>query len=456
MCKSDLKIISASVEHILGEYNHSFSIDNDDGFVILYGPNGVGKTKFLEIINAITRLNGYALSYLPFETATLTYSDESILSVKRDIENGINQNEDSSLSFPIDITLERPNGSKICWSYKVDNFKKWIELNLPYEQISEYMWLDVEDGEVFHIDELRERFQKVNKEIIQSESDCPKELREFVNSVPSFFIEAQRLRAESKKVRASLIRIKNRLARNLRRPSSRIREQAEIIQKLVNEAQTEHSRITQRLDRTFPNRVLSEISKDLKLDSETIRASYNEQNDFRGRLGRVASVDLDNELSLPSDNLDNWSLTLLDLYLKDTKQKLRPFEVLLKKIELLEKIINSRLLNKYLQITGDKGLSVLHSGNDKPIDLDSLSSGEQHEIILMIDLLFNVPDGALVLIDEPEISLHVAWQIKFIPDVIEIAKLSKFCFVVATHSPQIVNDQWERAFRLGPSEEIPS
>lgn len=222
MCKSDLKIISASVKHILGEYNHSFSINNDDGFVILYGPNGVGKTKFLEIINALTQLNGYALSYLPFETATLTYSDKSTLSVKRGTENGTNQNEDPSLSFPVEIILERPNGSTISWPYKVDNFKKWIELNLPYEQISEYMWLDVEDGEVFHIDELRERFQKVNKEIIQSKSDCPKELGEFVDSVPSFFIEAQRLRTENKKVRASLMRIKNRLARNLRRPSSRI------------------------------------------------------------------------------------------------------------------------------------------------------------------------------------------------------------------------------------------
>ena len=66
----------------------------------------------------------------------------------------------------------------------------------------------------------------------------------------------------------------------------------------------------------------------------------------------------------------------------------------------------------------------------------------------MFDLLFNVPKGALVLIDEPEISLHVVWQLAFIPDVQRIASLSGFRFIVATHSPQIINDAWARAVRL--------
>ncbi len=70
----------------------------------------------------------------------------------------------------------------------------------------------------------------------------------------------------------------------------------------------------------------------------------------------------------------------------------------------------------------------------------------------MIDLLFNVPVGGVVLIDEPEISLHIAWQLAFIPDVKKIAQLAGFTFVVATHSPQIINDEWDRAFRLGPPE----
>ena len=88
----------------------------------------------------------------------------------------------------------------------------------------------------------------------------------------------------------------------------------------------------------------------------------------------------------------------------------------------------------------------------RAIPLDRLSSGEQHEIILLVDLLFSIPQGAVVLIDEPEISLHVAWQIAFLPDVRRIADLVGFKFIVATHSPQIINDEWEHATRLGPAE----
>lgn len=104
----------------------------------------------------------------------------------------------------------------------------------------------------------------------------------------------------------------------------------------------------------------------------------------------------------------------------------------------------------YVQTGPETHGSVTRANNDQVIDLDSLSSGEQHEIILMIDLLINVPKGATVLIDEPEISLHVAWQLAFIPDVQEIAKMVGFKFVVATHSPQIINNAWDRAVRLGP------
>ena len=68
----------------------------------------------------------------------------------------------------------------------------------------------------------------------------------------------------------------------------------------------------------------------------------------------------------------------------------------------------------------------------------------------MYGLLFSVEEGALVLIDEPEISLHVSWQLNFVSDVERIARLGNFQFVVATHSPQIINTWWSSAKQLGP------
>ncbi|WP_163008234.1 AAA family ATPase, partial [Pseudomonas viridiflava] len=50
---------------------------------------------------------------------------------------------------------------------------------------------------------------------------------------------------------------------------------------------------------------------------------------------------------------------------------------------------------------------------------------------------------SLLLIDEPEISLHVGWQKSFISDLQSIQKLVGFDAMIATHSPFIVGDFWE-------------
>ena len=53
------------------------------------------------------------------------------------------------------------------------------------------------------------------------------------------------------------------------------------------------------------------------------------------------------------------------------------------------------------------------------------------------------------MIDEPELSLHVAWQEKFLSDIDDIARLSSFRILLATHSPQIIGDRYDLAIELG-------
>lgn len=440
-----LILVDAVATGILGEYDHDFSIAPEDDFVILYGPNGVGKTKFLEIVHALSRLLVHRLEKLPFDSACLTYSDGSQLSVVR------NADEENPFDASVHLTLDRPGQEKALWDYVEDEAIRFLRKQSPYEQIADDLWQDPADGEVLHVAELVARYRPRARSRNPARSTKPAVFAEFVSQVPSFLIETQRLRTDDRDGRDGS---PYRGSTRERRPAqSRINEQAQHISSLLNEAQTEHSRITQRLDRTFPNRVLRAARQAPSLDASTIRHRYDVQNDFRSRLGKVASVSLDEELSLPPDGeLEPWALALLDLYLEDAHTKLEPFNDLLDKIELLEQIINGRLLRKRLAVTDKEGLAVVHSETGRPIQLESLSSGEQHEIILMIDLLFQVPRGAVVLIDEPEISLHVAWQLAFIPDVKKIADLVGFRFVVATHSPQIINDDWDRAKRLGPTE----
>lgn len=83
-----------------------------------------------------------------------------------------------------------------------------------------------------------------------------------------------------------------------------------------------------------------------------------------------------------------------------------------------------------------------------------LSSGEQHELVILYELLFRTSDNSLILIDEPELSQHVAWQEKFVNDLEEMAEISHFRAILATHSPEIIADRWDLAVELnGPDGE---
>jgi predicted ATP-dependent endonuclease of OLD family len=56
-------------------------------------------------------------------------------------------------------------------------------------------------------------------------------------------------------------------------------------------------------------------------------------------------------------------------------------------------------------------------------------------------LLFKFAPNSLVLIDEPELSLHLTWQERFLPDLLEIVKIANFDVIIATHSPFIIGSR---------------
>ena len=81
--------------------------------------------------------------------------------------------------------------------------------------------------------------------------------------------------------------------------------------------------------------------------------------------------------------------------------------------------------------------------------MNNLSSGEKQEIVLFYELIFESGNNELLLIDEPEISLHIVWQKMFMDDLLRIVKYKGINAIVATHSPQIINNHWERQIDLG-------
>ena len=54
----------------------------------------------------------------------------------------------------------------------------------------------------------------------------------------------------------------------------------------------------------------------------------------------------------------------------------------------------------------------------------------------------------LVCLDEPEISMHVAWQETMLADLKLIAEVMNIQLIIATHSIDFVNGNWEDCIDL--------
>jgi predicted ATPase len=81
----------------------------------------------------------------------------------------------------------------------------------------------------------------------------------------------------------------------------------------------------------------------------------------------------------------------------------------------------------------------LNIGNGKWLQFNQLSSGEQNLLSIGAKLIAHAKPGCLIAIDEPEVSLNVGWQQRYIDLVQESLKFAKGCHVlIATHSPHII------------------
>jgi predicted ATP-dependent endonuclease of OLD family len=109
-------------------------------------------------------------------------------------------------------------------------------------------------------------------------------------------------------------------------------------------------------------------------------------------------------------------------------------------------------LNKFFSQSGKKievdsvgKIKVTHNGVN--IKLDNLSSGEKQLIILLTHSRFSRKSGSTIIVDEPELSLHLHWQELLVDSLTQGEKKNQFIF--ATHSPEIVGFRKNYCIRMG-------
>jgi len=99
----------------------------------------------------------------------------------------------------------------------------------------------------------------------------------------------------------------------------------------------------------------------------------------------------------------------------------------------LEQLIQDMFSGNKKIVFKDTGITV-ESGEGQDIGLASLSSGEKQALWIFIETMF--AEENTLLIDEPEISMHIDWQEKLLSSMQQLSSNAQI--IVATHSPGIM------------------
>lgn len=123
---------------------------------------------------------------------------------------------------------------------------------------------------------------------------------------------------------------------------------------------------------------------------------------------------------------------------------LKDLRAAMQKQERIEKFFD--LINQLFASTGksidiDDKNRVVFLKDGRVIEMERLSAGEKQILLLLFTLFLMEDKPTVLLLDEPEISLHIEWQDKL---VALMHDLNPNCqIIMTTHSPNIFADGWE-------------
>jgi predicted ATPase len=124
--------------------------------------------------------------------------------------------------------------------------------------------------------------------------------------------------------------------------------------------------------------------------------------------------------------------------------------LLANRLEIFTKVIGDFFHDKTVSVSPRSGLLIKTNPPEKrTLKEHQLSTGEYHLLYLMVAALVTQRRGTVLAIDEPEMSMHLAWQRKLISGLFQCASKAEPQFIFATHSPDVAADFPDALVELG-------
>lgn len=377
-------MLKIRIKNLFGYFNYEFCT-SDGRITILTGPNGFGKSTIIKFLNAIGN---------------------------------------SELNFFVDVVFDEFELENMETQKKILIKKQKESIEINSEKISNRDILLLSRGR-------RSKNAEENEKSYTSYQKSIRSMREMFETVN--LIKEQRLIRNIERRSPHQVSTIRDYQRGYERDWVEVVE--EIPDKLAEKMRaigSEYSRVSNMLDSTYPERL---FRQEKGISEEEF---YSELQLMKDKIEKLNRNGVGSIKALENVDFKQEDARALKIYFDDFNKKYETYRILVERLELFTEIVNKRFKFKRIEISNEEGM-VIRGDNCKLIRLSCLSSGEKEIIVLFYTLLFEIMDNSLLLIDEPEISLHIAWQRLFSEDLKKIADLKNVDVLVATHSPQIVN-----------------
>ena len=415
-----MQISRLQIKNLYDQYNYNidFNSEEKEQITILTGPNGYGKTTILRILKSLNPKSLYYFYVIKFNEIIISFDNNTVLNItqtyKTETESIFAVDHKEDLKKEVRFTWNKADGEPLThFVYNNTNIEKarrtYKFLRGTYSRRKAFEDLTNREKEEILLDneEFNEYIAKANGQ---------EQFLMQLEALRSCYIPSNRIYNEAHEENEKL-------------PIEKV---CEALKDEMIKAKYDFLIHSQRIDSIFIKKVLGSIYEDCSL------SSYNElKAEVENQMNTAAEYKLAEKVEIPEYNEENKAV--LFAYLKGLKEKFSKFSTILEKTNLFHKMLTSKgFANKSVETSTQHGFRV-KSNNGDIIDGYKLSSGEQNEIIMLYRLIYEVPDQGLLLIDEPENSLHVAWQKTIVDDMKEIASVKRLQIIIATHSPSIVS-----------------
>jgi len=431
-----MRIEKIVIEGLFGLYDHEIPFNLTDRVTILHGPNGVGKTTVLRMIDDLATFDFAVFIEVPFRVWRVVLEGGGSIEVRHGGDEGVMDvtwradEATPAVTFGIQSEAKTPRSGLLLAAQRL------LGTGVGLDGLAES---DVPSGP----DAWQARLvgsPKPDPRMMSAAADCRRVLQTVLRLSDQRLVKLKGLSPEKSARLGAIARIRDD---DIDRSS--IAVCARDLEARISHSVRNYGTRARELDQTFPRRALRNPTEPTDISALKLLAAEIEAR--QERLQELELLTVEPLEELDTEGVDPACLAMLALYLQDTSEKLGVFDDLAERLVLFRSILNRKFQNKHVAFSESEGYRFVDS-KDRPIPLTGLSSGEQHEVVMLYHLLFRVEPGTLVLIDEPEMSLHVAWQRDYLDDLVAITRLRRFDVLLASHSPYIVADRWDLTVEL--------